>query len=136
MVQNNSPMKFALININKIIWQVNAFDPIIDSLLNRIQLKFKLESNVFYKKIDYRESKFVQGQYESVGKETHQAIWFLKCPNFKKKLLKVVHFIILSISNQRWKIYTWIFYIHACSVLMRWFLKSLKRWKVHDRVCR
>lgn len=54
----------------------------------------------------------------------------------KKKLLKVVHFIILSISNQRWKIYTWIFYIHACSVLMRWFLKSFKRWKVHDRVCR
>lgn len=53
---------------------MNAFDPIIDSLLNRIQLKFKLESNVFYKKIDYRESKFVQGQYESVGKETHQAI--------------------------------------------------------------
>lgn len=28
----------------------------------------------FTKKIDYRESKFVQGQYESVGKETHQAI--------------------------------------------------------------
>lgn len=54
---------------------MNAFDPIIDSLLNRIQLKFKLESNVLYKKkIDYRESKFVHGQYESVGKETHQAI--------------------------------------------------------------
>lgn len=29
---------------------MNAFDPIIDSLLNRIQLKFKLESNVLYKK--------------------------------------------------------------------------------------